>query len=372
MIEDDLRTAFTSRAAASPPTPGLTETVLRRGRRARTRRRASAAGMAAVAAVAFVGVVAGLNGADRSTPRVATSLDGPPRAPLYTGQDPTMLTTWSGGLRRDLPVDAVPVHALRDGAVLVVLPGAQPGLSLLDADGSLRPLVTGLSDSRVAVAPDGDRVTVVSGTDRQRVLQELAVPSGRVLRSVLLAEPLVAASDPVLPVAYSDGAVLLTAGEGDRQRALLWEPGDEQVVAPLDGYAQALGAAAGRGAFRTNDDDRCRTEIARLATGGRTWRLCREVFTAFSPDGQYVLARNAIGDGLVVRDATDGELVREVNVPESVRASGWDNSLATLHTTVDGARTVVVRCEVSGSRCRTAATFEGVARIPQPVPVLAP
>lgn len=371
MIEDDLRTAFTSRVAAGPQTPAFAETVLREGRRARARRRSGTALVATLSLVAVVGVAAGLDD-HRSTPRVAASLSGPPRAPLYAGQEPTTLTTWSGGLRRDVAVDAVPVHALRNGAVLVVLPGAQPGLGLLGTDGSLRPLATGLRDSRVAVAPDGDRVTVVSGTEQQRVLQELTVLSGRVLRSVPLAEPLVAASDPVLPVAYSDGIVLLTAGEGDRQRALLWEPGDDQVVAPLTGYAQALGGAAGRGAFRTTDDDRCRTEIARLATGGETWRLCREIFTSFSPDGRYVLSRNAVGDGLVVRDSADGDLVREIDVPESVRASGWDNSLATLHTTIDGDRTVVVRCEVPGRRCRTAATFEGVGSIPQPVPVLAP
>lgn len=368
MIEDDLRAALRDRVAAPPHTPALAETVLRRGRRVRARRRA---GTAVAVVLAVVGALS-LARLDPPAPGPARSLDGPPRVPLFTGQDPATLTTWQDGRLRERPLDReLPVLARTDGSVVVTLAGARGGLALLQPDGALVTVADDLESTAVAVDPTGRRAVVVAGRGSSRVLQELAVPSGEVLRTVALALPLAAAGDPVLPVAYTDLGVLLTVGEGERQRAAVWEHGDGAVVGGLS-YAQALGGSGSRGAFRTTDDDRCRTEVAALTTGGRTWRLCRETFASFSPDGRYVLATDAVGRGLVVRDASDGALVREVEVDGGTRAYGWEDARTTLHTTVKGDRTVVVRCDVPSGRCRTVASFPDVGRIPQPVPAVRP
>lgn len=370
-IEDDLRATFASRVAAPPHNPALAETVLRRGRRARRQRRIG--GAAAAVAVLLAGAAVTTVDLPDRAPTVAADLTGPPRVPLFTAQEPTTLTAWTDGVQAERPLgEATPVVVRADGTVVVTLAGNRPALALLPADDpALRPVVDDLDTSVVAVHASGDRVVVVTGRAERRFLEELVLDTRQVLRVVPLGG-LVGPDEPVLPVAYSGDDVVLTLGEGERQRSARWEPGRDGVIGTLEGYADALGGASGRAAFRVTDDDRCRTEVVALTTGGRSWWLCRERFAGFSPDGRYVLAANAVGDGLVVRDADDGDLVREIDVPTYARAYGWETSSTTLHTTVDGDRTVVVRCDVARDACREVARFDDLGRIPQPVPPLRP
>jgi hypothetical protein len=382
-LEADLREEFAGRVATAPGLPALADTVMRRGRRARLRNRAVAAtGLAAVAAVA---VAAGslLPSLSDRAPNVAASLQGPPRVPLYVAPGSGEIIDWVGGEQRTRAVgeSAQPVAQVPSGLLLVVLDAGQPALALLSAD-EAEPsiLVRGLHGEAVAVAvsDDGQRATVVIRSQAMPQLQEVELPSGRVLRSVGLGMPVFDPDRPLLPVAYSADAVLLTAGEGPAQFAALWEGGDDAVVAPLDGFDAAVGggdakfssgrdAVGGRGAFRVGDA-RCRTEVHELRNGdGRPWKLCRETFVGFSPSGDAVLATDATGNALVVHDAANGDVDRTFQAPNGLRAYGWESDDTVLYSTVAGSRTLVVRCSVTTGTCMTAAEFPYTDRIAQPV-----
>lgn len=72
------------------------------------------------------------------------------------------------------------------------------------------------------------------------------------------------------------------------------------AVGGADADGRDRDAVGGRGAF-TVGDARCRTEVHQLRNGdGRPWKLCRETFVGFSPDGKAVLATDADGDTLDV------------------------------------------------------------------------
>lgn len=199
-------------------------------------------------------------------------------------------------------------------------------------------------------------------------LLEVALPSGRVLHRSPLDPAQVRAGELVVATAYLGDAVLLTLGEGARQRVARWEPGSPSgtLVPGVPGTSRVLGAAAGTAAYGTTERA-CRTV---LQPGGA--RLCRETFAGLSPDGARVLALNSVGDGLVVRDADDAHLVRRFPVPEYARGSAWESDDVVLVLTVDdeAAHTLVRRCSVASGRCRTVVRFPFVDRVPVPVPAV--
>lgn len=126
-------------------------------------------------------------------------------------------------------------------------------------------------------------------------------------------------------------------------------------------------ALGGRAAFSVRDG-RCRTEVHQLRNGdGNPWRLCGETFAGFSPDGRAVLTTDATGRALMVRGADDGDLDRTFDVPERVRAQGWESSSTLLYTTTDGRRTVIVRCSIKTGACMQAAELPDSGQAPQPV-----
>lgn len=381
-LEEDLREELARRVATAPGLPALADTVVRRGRRARLRNRAVATtGIAAVAAVALAAgsLLPSLN--DRPS-NFAASLEGPPRVPLYVAQGSGEIIDWVGGEQRTRAVgESTPVAQVPSGLLLVTFDAGQPALALLGADDAdPRILVRGLDVQSVAVSDDGQRATVVVRSQPFPQLQEVELPSGSVLRSVPLG-PGFDPDRPLLPVAYSADAVLLTAGEGPAQFALVWEPGDDAVVASLGGgrdaavgggdaeFSSDRDALGGRGAF-TVSDARCRTEVWQLRNGdGSPWKLCRETFVGFSPSGDAVLATDATGNALVVHDAANGDVDRTFQAPDGLRAYGWESDDAVLYTTIAGSRTLVVRCSVTLGTCGTAAEFLYNDRIPQPVRV---
>lgn len=353
---------------------------MRQGRRARLRNRAVATtGIAAVAAVALAAGSLLPSQNDRHS-NFAASLEGPPRVPLYVGQSGEVID-WVGGEQhtRTLGESTRPVAQVPTGLLLVTVDAEQPALALLGtADAEPRILVRELHGQAVAVSDDGRRATVVVRSPALPQLQEVDLPTGRVLRSVVLAPPVFDPNRPLLPVAYSARAVLLTAGEGPGQFAALWEGGDDAVVAPLDGFDAAVGGAdaefsssrdavGGRGAFMVSDE-RCRTEVHQLRNGdGRPWKLCRETFVGFSPDGDALLATDATGNALVVHDAADGDVDRTFQAPDGLRAYGWESDDTVLYSTIAGSQTLIVRCSVTSGNWLTAAELPYNDRIPQPV-----
>lgn len=381
MLEQDLRDELARRLAAAPPLPHLTDTALRRGRAARRRRRAllAAAGASVVAlGLGATSLVPSLPDLRRDV--AAAALEGPPRVPMYLGQGKATLLDWPGGAERARSLDdgVLPVAQVPAG-LLVVMGGPAPALGLLEASGAEpRALVAGLVGHSVAVSDDGQRATVVVLLGRGHRLQEVELPSGRALRSVALAAPAFGVDEPVQPVAYSGDAVLVNTGEGSRQRARLWERGDDGVVGDVDGVRAALDGAdagwsddrdavGGRAAFAVAGG-RCGTEVHELRNGdGNPWALCGEGFVGFSPDGRAVLATDATLRALVVHDADGGDVLRTFEVPGGVRASGWESDDTVLYTTVDAARTLVVRCSVDRGACATATELPFTDRIPQPV-----
>ncbi|MBW3638588.1 MAG: hypothetical protein KY451_01845, partial [Actinobacteria bacterium] len=126
-------------------------------------------------------------------------------------------------------------------------------------------------------------------------------------------------------------------------------------------------AVGGRGAFAVADD-RCRTEVHQLRNGsGSPWKLCGETFAGFSPDGEAVLATDATGTALTVHDSGNGDVKRTLTVPTGPRAYAWESSDTVLYATVEGGRTVVVRCSISSGDCATAAEFFDLEGVAQPV-----
>lgn len=378
-LEKDLRDEFVRRVAMTPSLPHLTDRALRRGRSARRRRRVlvAAAGVSVIAlALSTTPLMPSLP--DRRADVAAAPLEGPPRVPLFVGQTPATVIDWPEGVQRSRPVGgSVKPIAKVPAGLLVVIGGAQPALGLLELDeDEPRALVVGLAGDGVAVSDDGRRAAIVITAAYGRQLQEVEIPSGRAVRSVGLAPPTFA--DSVRPVAYSGDAVLVNVGEGNQQQTMLWESNDDQVVGTIDGVLATVGGAdarfsddrdavGGRAAF-TVRDDRCGTEIHELRNGdGNPWRLCEESFIAFSPDGTAVLATDAAGSALVVHDADGGDVERTFKAPHGLRASGWESNDTLLYTTIEGPRTVVVRCSVARGACATAADFPYTDRIPQPV-----
>ena len=368
-LEDDLRTDLARVAARAPSLPGMAGTALARGRRVRRRRRAAGAALAVVAMAGGAGLVAGF---DRPTvePTVAAArLQGPPRVATFTTQQSGLLTFRVGEREVVQPLAAGPPLAQVGADVLLVDDAAQ--LVLLSADGQRRVVARGLASTAAAVSADGRRAAmVVEGVGQDAggtVLQEVAVPDGRVLRRTVVAPELTGAGT-IVPTGYAGQSVLLRRDGPD---SLLWGPGEPTVqevsdVVWLAGSAATADDPQGRVVLR-REGARC-SEVRALPLGtGATWELCRELAADFSPDGRLLLATNAVGDGLVVRDAADGHMLRELEVPEGLRAYGWESDGATLHTTVDGDRTVVVRCVVRTGRCAEAASFPGTGTIPQPV-----
>jgi hypothetical protein len=379
-LEADLRQEFARRVTTAPGLPELADTAMRRGKRARLRNKGAAStGIAAVAAVALAAGSLLPSQNDRQ-PSIAASLEGPPRVPLYVGQSGELID-WTGGQQRTraLGEAAQPVAQVPMGLLLVTVGAGQPALALLGADDAEpQILVRDLHGQTVAVSDDGTRATVVVRSPAFPVLQEVQLPSGEVLRSVVLAPPVFDPNRPLQPVAYSSSAVLLTAGEGAGQFAALWEGGDDAVIARLDGFDAAVGGAdaqfsgdrdavGGRGAF-TVSDERCRTEVHQLRNGdGQPWQLCRETFVGFSPDGEAVLATDATGTALIIHDADDGDVDRTFPAPDGLRAYGWESDNSVLYSTSADSRTQVVRCSITTGKCMTAAEFPYNNRIPQPV-----
>jgi hypothetical protein len=277
-------------------------------------------------------------------------------------------------LGEDQAVAATPL------GVLLVTYDERPALSLLEP-GATEPrvLVPDLAATGAAVAADGSRATVV--TAGGTILQEVAVPSGRVLRTVPLGPPLLAPGESALPVDYAGYAVLLalteqTAARTVAARTAIWKPGDDGVVGTVGGLGDSLGAAPGLFAATRSTQERrlvperdggCDVLVVARTGGGDVWPLCRERFVGFSPDGEHVLATNAVGDGLVVRDARDGDEVARFDELGHLMAYGWETSDTTLHTTAEDGITVIVRCSVSAERCEVAAAFPHDGRIPMPV-----
>jgi hypothetical protein len=193
---------------------------------------------------------------------------------------------------------------------------------------------------------------------------------------VPLSPPTFAEAAAVVPVAYGGGIVLMTVGEGAAQRSALWEAGDDAVVAILDGTGAVVGGAnasfsrnanavGGRAVFRVAEDH-CRYEVRELRDGdGSPWRLCREPFVAFSPDGNAVLATDALSEHLVVRRASDGKRLRTFDVGRDTSAYGWEDADSVVFTCFRGASTLITRCSVSSGGCRQAAELPGTERIPQ-------
>lgn len=379
-LEVDLRDEFARQVAVVPSLPQIADTALRRGRRARRRRAAlvAAAGVGVLAVtLSLTSVVSPLT--DRRADVAAVPLDGPPRVPLFVGQTAEVLD-WPDGVQRTRSVgeSVVPVAQVPAG-LLVVIGGTQPALGLLGSeDETARVVVAGLAGEGVAVSDGGLRAAIVTNGEYGRQLQEVELPSGRVLRSVNLAPPVFGFGEPVVPAAYSGQAILVNIGEGGAQRTRLWEGNGDEVVGNLEGVVATVGGAdadfsdardalGGRVAF-TVRDDRCRIEVHQLRNGdGNPWSLCRETFAGFSPDGRAVLATDATGRALLVREADDGDLKRTFDVPEGVRAQGWESSSTLLYTTMDGPRAVVVRCSINSGACTQAAEFPDTGQIPQPV-----
>lgn len=379
-LESDLREELARQVAVVPALPRLADVALRRGRRARRRRTAlvTAAGIGVLfLGLSLTSLVPPLS--DRPAGVAAVPLDGPPRVPLYLGRTAEVLD-WPDGTQRTRPLgDAVVPVAEVPGGLLVVIGGTQPALGLLGPqDVSPGVLVAGLAAHAVAVSDDGRRAAIVITSGHSRQLQEVELPSGRVLRSVNLASPVFGSGELVVPAAFSGRAVLVNIGEGGHQRTRLWEGNDDGVIGEVDGVLATLGGAdadfsddreavGGRAAF-TVRDDRCGTEVHQLRNGdGNPWRLCGETFAGFSPDGRAVLATDATGRALVVRDADDGDLGRTFEVPGGVRAQGWESASTLLYTTTDGPAAVIVRCSIRTGACTQAAELPDSGQIPQPV-----
>lgn len=379
-LESDLREELARQVAVVPPLPPLADVALRRGRRARRRRTGlvTAAGVGVLLfGLSLTSLVPPLS--DRRADVAAAPLDGPPRVPLYLSQTAEVLD-WPDGTQRtrSLGDSVVPVAEV-PGGLLVVIGGTQPALGLLGPDDAApRVVVAGLAADGVAVSGNGRRAAIVTTSGYGRQLQEVELPSGRVLRSVNLAPPVFGTSERVVPAAFSGRAILVNIGEGESQRTRLWEGNDDGVIGNVDGVLATVGGAdadfsddqdalGGRAAFGVRYG-RCGTEVHQLRNGdGNPWRLCREAFAGFSPDGRKVLATDATGRALVVRDADNGELDRTFEVPNGVRAQGWESSSTLLYTTTDGPGTVIVRCSTKTGACTQAAELPGRGQIPQPV-----
>jgi len=119
-------------------------------------------------------------------------------------------------------------------------------------------------------------------------------------------------------------------------------------------------AAAGGGLFAgitsTSDSGSC-SSVQPTDSGVDLWSTCNYRLLAFSPDGKYLLATQAYGDGLgdtelAVLDARSGKVVLDLRAAEGVTlySLAWEDSDSVLALAGTGNRFEVIRFALDGNR----------------------
>jgi hypothetical protein len=355
-LEQELREALARQATGAPVAPGMAERAVAGARRVRRRRTALTAAVAASVLVGALSVTPSLLG-EGDSPAPAVSLTGPPRVPVL--DEDGHVVDWPRGEQRvrsfavESVFSAVPTGLLRHdtaGATLSLVPVDDP---------APRTLLDGLQ-SAPGVSPDGDRVAAVVTDDGAQRLVEVEVSSGRVLRAVPLAPPLVRAGEDARVVGYSGDRVLIKVGSdnGPTWRAAMWEAGDENVIGVLEGLDGIVEVTDGVAATGWAEDGLC-FDFVRLRDGGGTWQVCDVWGPRFSPDGDLVVMARQEGGQLEVRDAADGKRQLSLDVPPDVLVADWESNETLLYVTARAGGVDIVRCAVSSAECRTAASLPG-------------
>jgi hypothetical protein len=356
-LEQALREDLARQVRTAPQAPGLAERAVTGARRSRRTRVALGAAAVVATVGGVVAVVPPLVDGRDGPPAPAAQLDGPPRIAVLTAEGD--LVDWGDGVRRQRTreIDVTPIAAVPDGVVAIAGDPGMRALTLLFLNGdSPQGLADAVLGDSAAVSADGKRAAVMTGTaGGARQLVEVRLSDSKVLRTVPLAPPLVSDGELARPVAYSDDRVLLSIGDGPRERAAIWEPGDDHVIGVLDGFAGTLDGSHGRGAFLPQDPE-CSVEVTRLRDGASSWRACGNAFAGLSPDGEAVLEVQDPAT-LVVLDADDGKVRRRIGVPADAQSPVWESEGAVLYASPTATGTEIVRCSVDSGVCATAATL---------------
>ncbi|HSU03765.1 MAG TPA: hypothetical protein VLK03_14530 [Nocardioides sp.] len=336
--------------------------------------------------VAGVGVAAALALVVPTTIAGSGMLDGTSEIQPAPSPDPSPDTT------PDAPVEVVRTTLTVDGLER----GDDPAIEYFTPDGVVLPgegtralpenyqaLVPGTGGGWIALAPAGDEVvylsedlepaggtpsgtTIVTTPQRDRVAWTVPVSAGQTifLRSTTQPEDTTTWELPARPVVDvvgilgADSVVYETRTPQGEVTVGLAGPDGTTTELP---YLGAMDADPVHQVFSVQTESRLSGgcfAVVEAATRLPAWETCDYALGSFSPDGAYVMAGSAEGDGagpssLYVLDARTGELVADFSSRGrdlvSLIRPAWESADTIVATAMGGPTTTMVRMGVDGT-----------------------
>lgn len=346
--------------------------VKQSARRIQLRRRiASGAVAAAVLAVAVPTALAVTNGTDRTaepvgpdpTPTVTRTADPRPAGPvrlttlgLPRGVDPQISYLQGEQLvetdgTTQMPAAYHGIAAYGDGWVGLTFTEAGSEIAFLDGEGNVRETIPGAGS--LAISADGSRLAYVQAGANGSASTLVSAPSD--------------GSDPTtwpMPV----GREISTVGFLGGDRVVYETDGEKPVVgvASGDGRTTELpGLIGGGGTSPASGLIAAQTSFSNTGScwavvtvdGSTLWETCAHSLQRFSPDGRYVIASDAYGDGagsrtLAILDAETGDVVAEYQQgrrsPIAITQMVWEDDDTVLALAHEDNNWTVLRADTEG------------------------
>ena len=325
------------------------------------RRIASGAVAAAVLAVAVPTALSVTNATDRSADPVGP--DPTPAGPvrlttngLPRGVDPQISYLHGrqlvqGGSSIELPVAYHGIAAYGDGWAGLSFTETGSEIAFLDGEGNVRESIPG--GGSIAVNADGDRLAYVRAGANGDASTLVSAPSD--------------GSDPTtwpMPV----GREISTVGFLGSDSVVYETDGENPVVgvASADGRTAVLPGLIGAGgtspasglvAAQTSSSDTGSCWAVVAVDGGTLWETCAHSLQRFSPDGRYLIASDAYGDGagarsLAILDAETGDVMAEYQPgrrsPIAITQMVWEDEDTVLALANEDNNWTVLRADVQG------------------------
>lgn len=373
--ENDLSNALSRQAEQFARHGGhsldLDQVVSRAGEIRRGRRMRATMVMAAVVLAVAVPVGVTVIGNDPTQPEQVLPADQPDSSPIALDDlDVGALPRWGivADGRFQLPGRTVPIG----GATPRAVAAADNGLMVTSTDDSGNQSVRYVDlergtastswsiDGDVAVSGDGSLVAFTQPDGTVTVLQERGtqdfnlgrIPTGTGFDTVSVN------GDDCSGATQTAACGVVVVSRGEQPQTWLIGPsaGPEAIYPQFVSYV-GVSARTGLtgGMVSTTDDGSCSEVLDH--DDNALWQTCDHRFLEFSPDGKYLLASSAYGDGfgdtsLTVLDGVTGEVALDLTTADgaAITSMQWEDNGHVLAVVSDQQRWSVQRISLNGSR----------------------